>query len=372
MLGNTQYIMNTFPDLVITPDGSPSLAALGAKVNNALAAPACEETASLRHILKHPSAVWCPERSCFTGRPHASIVQALKKVLDVIDRRPTEVPRGIEFNQLDDPPVLVDDDGGFDGFSRGAPRSALAQRVCVALLRGADKGNLEHLLRIRSANWCPTKMDFKEKPCDSVVRSLEVLLQAQSGEGPSCSELNLCAPRKVHLTATVGYNPMQMHNIFKHLLEREKQDRPIEDAMSRHEKLEPHYRMMLVDWLIEVFMCWKLRYQTIYKAVVLFDRILSTATCEINKSDVQLIGVTALFIACKKEEVCKAALSFSLSRNILKNGHTVNESAIRGFGEFHFIHLAAGYFVLSSGWMASYVGQLELPALIISLYFPSI
>ena len=35
----------------------------------------------------------------------------------------------------------------------------------------------------------------------------------------------------------------------------------------------------------------------------------------------------------------------------------------------HILLLAAGDFVLSSGWLASYVGQSEVPALITSLFF---
>ena len=60
-------------------------------------------------------------------------------------------------------------------------------------------------------------------------------------------------------------------------------------------------RAILIDWLIDVHLKYKLFPQTMYIAVNLIDRYLEKK--ETNKLEFQLIGVTAMFIACKYEEI---------------------------------------------------------------------
>lgn len=60
-------------------------------------------------------------------------------------------------------------------------------------------------------------------------------------------------------------------------------------------------RATLISWLIEVHMKFRLRTETLYIAVSILDRFCEKQ--EVRKDDFQLIGVTALFIAAKYEEV---------------------------------------------------------------------
>jgi hypothetical protein len=60
-------------------------------------------------------------------------------------------------------------------------------------------------------------------------------------------------------------------------------------------------RSILVDWLVEVHFKFKLFPSTLWLCVNLLDRYLSKVV--ILRSKLQLIGVTALFVACKFEEV---------------------------------------------------------------------
>lgn len=60
-------------------------------------------------------------------------------------------------------------------------------------------------------------------------------------------------------------------------------------------------RSILVDWLVEVHLKFKLVPETLYLTVNLIDRYL--AKTEVSRPKLQLVGVTALLIASKYEEI---------------------------------------------------------------------
>lgn len=60
-------------------------------------------------------------------------------------------------------------------------------------------------------------------------------------------------------------------------------------------------RARLVDWIIAVHHKFKLLPETLYLAVAIMDRFLEKVN--VVKDKVQLVGVTAFFIACKYEEI---------------------------------------------------------------------
>ncbi len=60
-------------------------------------------------------------------------------------------------------------------------------------------------------------------------------------------------------------------------------------------------RGILIDWLIEVHLKFKLIPETLYLTVNLIDRYLEIEVAKRDK--LQLIGVTAMLIACKYEEI---------------------------------------------------------------------
>ena len=65
-------------------------------------------------------------------------------------------------------------------------------------------------------------------------------------------------------------------------------------------------RAILIDWLIDVHLKYKLLPQTMYITVNLIDRYLSKN--ETNRKQLQLVGVAAIFIATKYEEIYPPAL----------------------------------------------------------------
>ncbi|XP_042346353.1 G1/S-specific cyclin-E2 [Plectropomus leopardus] len=72
--------------------------------------------------------------------------------------------------------------------------------------------------------------------------------------------------------------------------------------LQRHPKLQPKMRAILLDWLLEVCEVYSLHRQTAYLAQDFFDRFMLTQE-NVNKDYLQLIGITALFIASKIEEI---------------------------------------------------------------------
>ena len=89
--------------------------------------------------------------------------------------------------------------------------------------------------------------------------------------------------------------------IFDYLRVLEEATMPNPNYMDHQTNLEWHLRGVLVDWLVEVHTRFHLLPETIFLAVNIIDRFLSTRIVELEK--LQLVGVTAMFIASKYEEV---------------------------------------------------------------------
>ncbi|XP_042523877.1 G1/S-specific cyclin-E1 isoform X1 [Dipodomys spectabilis] len=75
-----------------------------------------------------------------------------------------------------------------------------------------------------------------------------------------------------------------------------------EHFLQRHPLLQARMRTVLLDWLMEVCEVYKLHRETFYLAQDFFDRYMATQE-NIVKTLLQLIGISALFIAAKLEEI---------------------------------------------------------------------
>jgi len=65
----------------------------------------------------------------------------------------------------------------------------------------------------------------------------------------------------------------------------------------------PKMRTVLVDWLIQVHSQFNLLQETLYLTVAILDRFLQDTACKIERKQLQLVGVAAMFIASKYEEM---------------------------------------------------------------------
>ena len=89
--------------------------------------------------------------------------------------------------------------------------------------------------------------------------------------------------------------------IFEYLKELEIATMANPDYMDNQNELEWKMRGILVDWLLEVHTRFRLLPETLFLAVNIIDRFLSAKIVQLDR--LQLVGVTAMFIASKYEEV---------------------------------------------------------------------
>lgn len=71
--------------------------------------------------------------------------------------------------------------------------------------------------------------------------------------------------------------------------------------MQRQEDINEKMRAILIDWIIEVHLKFKLLPETLFLTVNLIDRYLEQV--QIRRTNLQLVGVTAMLIATKYEEI---------------------------------------------------------------------
>jgi len=73
------------------------------------------------------------------------------------------------------------------------------------------------------------------------------------------------------------------------------------DYMSRQNDINDKMRSILVDWLVDVHLKFKLMPETLYLTVNLIDRFLEVK--QVTRKHLQLVGVTAMLVASKYEEI---------------------------------------------------------------------
>lgn len=96
---------------------------------------------------------------------------------------------------------------------------------------------------------------------------------------------------------------------------------PKADYMTIQSEIEWSMRTVVMDWLIEVHSKFRLLPETLFIATNLVDRFLSIRVVSVEK--LQLVGITALFVASKYEEVVCPALAHFL--NMADGGYDIPE-----------------------------------------------
>nr|XP_060644224.1 G1/S-specific cyclin-E1 isoform X2 [Anolis sagrei ordinatus] len=90
--------------------------------------------------------------------------------------------------------------------------------------------------------------------------------------------------------------------VWRNMIKREQAYMRDKLYMQRHPLLQPKMRVILLDWLMEVCEVYKLHRETFYLAQDFFDRYMATHQ-NVIKTLLQLIGISSLFIAAKREEI---------------------------------------------------------------------
>lgn len=136
---------------------------------------------------------------------------------------------------------------------------------------------------------------------DEVKQTVEKVVVEESLEVETDDE----EPQHRDLDAEDGDDPLMCSEyvveIFKYLNELEIATAPNPNYMEHQSELEWKMRGILVDWLIEVHTRFHLLPETLFLTVNIIDRFLSEKVVQLDR--LQLVGITAMFIASKYEEV---------------------------------------------------------------------
>lgn len=89
--------------------------------------------------------------------------------------------------------------------------------------------------------------------------------------------------------------------IFEYMAKLEEESMPRPDYMAGQQEITWEMRATLVDWLLQVHLRYQMLPETLWIAVNIIDRFLSKRIVSVVK--LQLVGVTAMFIAAKYEEI---------------------------------------------------------------------
>ena len=78
---------------------------------------------------------------------------------------------------------------------------------------------------------------------------------------------------------------------------------PVRENYLEGQDITSKMRSLLVDWIVSVHQQFELAQETLFLAINILDRYLQEEVERTSRDDLQLVGVTALLLACKMEEI---------------------------------------------------------------------
>eukprot|EP00088_Acartia_fossae_P012538 TRINITY_DN16462_c0_g1_i1.p1 TRINITY_DN16462_c0_g1~~TRINITY_DN16462_c0_g1_i1.p1 ORF type:complete len:405 (-),score=95.81 TRINITY_DN16462_c0_g1_i1:188-1402(-) len=94
-----------------------------------------------------------------------------------------------------------------------------------------------------------------------------------------------------------------VQDIYNYIRFLEKEQSVNHDYLAGQTTIKPAMRAVLVDWLVGVHLQFKLLPETLYTSVAILDRFLQLKIVEVKRNTLQLVGVAAMLIASKYEEI---------------------------------------------------------------------
>ncbi|KAL2325992.1 hypothetical protein Fmac_025050 [Flemingia macrophylla] len=169
----------------------------------------------------------------------------------------------------------------------------------------AKQSNQSHLLlgesslRIDTSDIIPKNKSSRRKSyTTSLIEGSKFLKESgpkKSGEGRELDNLPNIDDERNQLEVSE-----YIDEIYRYYWVSEAHNPVLANYMSIQTDITPHLRGILINWLIEVHMKFDLMPETLYLTVTLLDQYLSQVT--IKKTDLQLVGLTALLLASKYED----------------------------------------------------------------------
>ena len=126
------------------------------------------------------------------------------------------------------------------------------------------------------------------------------LLSAAASSASALASPDILPP-DLPYTHNEQYNVRLLPSILAHLHASELKKQPNAAYMLRQADLTARMREILIDWLVEVHLKFRLQSETLYLCVYLIDKFLERRA--VMKNKLQLVGCTALLLAAKYEEI---------------------------------------------------------------------
>jgi len=181
----------------------------------------------------------------------------------------------------------------------GVARSALGEigNKNVAGHSSVSDKDVKKLLTGAQKKACLTEVpQMDEKVAVAVVKEPEQVVVPSFPEG--VLDIDGVEEDQMNPQLCVEYAPA----IYSYL-------RGVEEGLSiRKDFLQGYFvngkmRGVLIDWLIEVHSQFKLLQETLFMTVYVIDKFLQTEGYSVRRNKLQLVGVTAMFISSKVEEM---------------------------------------------------------------------
>jgi cyclin B len=173
-----------------------------------------------------------------------------------------------------------------------------------------------------------------------------------------------------------------VNDMYVHFREKELETSVSPTYMRQQAHINEKMRAILIDWLVEVHLKFKLVPETLYLTVNLIDRYLLGSPVE--RSNLQLVGVSALLLASKYEEIYPPELKdlvyitdkaytqeqiLSMEEKMVKA--LKYKMTIASIHCFMMRYLKAGHADRRMVWLASYVAERMLQEYAMLKYLPS-
>ncbi|KAJ8604708.1 hypothetical protein CTAYLR_006544 [Chrysophaeum taylorii] len=173
-----------------------------------------------------------------------------------------------------------------------------------------------------------------------------------------------------------------VNDMYAHFREKEVETSVSPSYMGAQTHINEKMRAILIDWLVEVHLKFKLVPETLYLTVNLIDRFLVTTIVE--RSNLQLVGVAALLLASKYEEIYPPELkdlvyitdkAYTQEQILLMEEKMVKalfyKMTISSTHCFMMRYLKAGHADRRMVWLASFICERMLQEYSMLKYLPS-
>nr|AAP94020.2 B-type cyclin 2 [Ustilago maydis] len=152
---------------------------------------------------------------------------------------------------------------------------------------------------------------IKSRYQEEVIQPRAARAQAQHAEAVAAGQLSAELAAHEDELIVMGLDPEEVRDtsmvaeysneIFSYMARCERETMANPNYMEFQSEIHWHMRATLVDWLLQVHMRYHMLPETLWIAINVVDRFLSVRVVSLAK--LQLVGVTAMFIAAKYEEI---------------------------------------------------------------------